>query len=198
MFEFTRNVLLSGQFKIDKGGVVLLGQPISLLPTATFAEMTKRLIEDGEATTIYRAAMYGIPPFVQALKQRHVLELQPMVKILAQISYTAGWGEMKLVEYKDKEHRYVFTTVGAPITKMLKMSKEVCHIMRGLIVGSMREIINDQTLECIETKCMARGAPLCQFIVQPKKSFDPAMLREFGWQIEGKKSAGKVAEKKKK
>lgn len=198
MFEFTKNVLLSGQFKIGQGEISLLGQSISLLPTETMATITIEMSKNGQASTLYETFAGAIPPFVQALKKRHVVELLPLVKLMVDIAITGGWGETKLIEYKDKEHKYLFTVNNAPIPKIIgKSEKETCHMMRGLIGGSMREIVNDKALDCIEIKCVARGAPLCQFIVQPRKSFDAATFKEFGWQIEDKSGKAKTAKKSK-
>ena len=77
-----------------------------------------------------------------------------------------GWGKMEFHEVAPDGSTVLrlhsgFEGSGA------KASKPICHFTRGLVVGAS-ERVQGRGVSCVEEKCVAMGAPYCQFRVKPK------------------------------
>jgi predicted hydrocarbon binding protein len=55
--------------------------------------------------------------------------------------------------------------------------------MRGALAGGAGIIYGKDILDAVETKCLAKGDPYCEFLVKPRKEFLKTKNEEFKKQL---------------
>lgn len=184
MLDFTQKLLLARQFRLERGEISLLKQPVLIIPSTALAGLSKIMTEQNTGHILYEMERDSIPPFVSELKKINKVEYQELLILMKNLAETAGWGFIDVVEYNKAKNFARFVLQNAPISKLIgKCGKQMDHIERGLIVGSMREIQKNYTLEGFETKCISNGDSMCEIVVRPIEDFDKEKIKDLLWQI---------------
>jgi len=84
----------------------------------------------------------------------------------------AGNGKMKVVGWDTKEAMMIYQVYDSAISKEYgKTDHAVDQIPRGWFAGAACAFFG-RDVDAVETKCLAMGNELCEFLVKPKDKFD--------------------------
>jgi len=102
-------------------------------------------------------------------RERFKLGDEMLLKFLACLAASLGWGKFTLEEF-DKETRGL--KVRAEDSFECRIAEGVGeargYFIRGCILGVATEIFQPENLTVEETKCIAKGDPYCEYQVKPK------------------------------
>ncbi|MEI7961775.1 MAG: V4R domain-containing protein [archaeon] len=172
MFDVLEKLLALRQVSFDKGRIKIFEQPSSLIPSESFVSMLKELEKEGKENVIYRAGKHAGEKWFDSMREKSKLNVDDVAKWGSNIVTLAGWGEAELKEMKRDDGYMVYNLKNSVVAELYgKTNHCVDHIFRGLVAGAAK-VTFKRDVDCVETKCVAKGDPICEFIIQPKQRFD--------------------------
>jgi hypothetical protein len=165
------------KLEFHEGEVRLLGQRIVLGPRDAVNAFTKYLIaKPAEVPVIYELIRVSFESgWAEQVKKVYGFQSKDYFRWLIDISNIAGWGKSELVQFDESSLTGTFRTENALVGSSFKgqVSSPVDHIWRGLTAGGLTAVFG-QDIDWIETKCIATGQPVCEFIFKPRAHFKGA------------------------
>jgi predicted hydrocarbon binding protein len=96
---------------------------------------------------------------------------QEIVAFMCQMGGEIGWGKFSLIELDPVDRQLVVEVAGSPFAEAYvgdgshTSELPVCHMIRGVLAGMATGIFGgDVTAE--ETSCVAKGDPICRFVIR--------------------------------
>jgi predicted hydrocarbon binding protein len=172
MFEVLEKLLALRQVSFEKGRISIFQQPTSMMPSQSFVSMLKELEKENKENVIYRAGKDAGEKWFNAMKTKTKLSVDEVEKWGSNIVTLAGWGEAVIKEMK-RDQSYMVYNLNHSVTAELYGKTDHCvdHLFRGLVAGAAK-VTFKQDVDCVETKCVAKGDSVCEFVIQPKQKFD--------------------------
>ncbi len=119
----------------------------------------------------YQGLEIGIRVARMYKKMYRVSSLHELLRILTARAQSLGWAKVEIVkvnEFTKKIILRVYNNWECEIIKSWGIKKEPQNTFhRGIIAGIMKEF-HGRDFEVIETKCIAKGDPYCEFQIKPK------------------------------
>jgi predicted hydrocarbon binding protein len=172
MFEVFEKLLALRQVSFGKGKIILFGQPDLLVPAKGFLKIQKELEKNGKENIIYLAGKEAGYNWFEGMSKNRKMFVEDVAKWGSDLVTLSGWGTAELKEIKKDEKYLKFNLINSTIAEIYGESKfPVCHMFRGLVAGAA-EFTFKSKIDAIETKCISKGDPICEFIIQPKNKFD--------------------------
>lgn len=89
----------------------------------------------------------------------------------------AGWGLTNFVQVDPARKSAECIVEHSPFASEYlelrgRSKKAVCFTLRGSLAGGWCVMLNDPTIETVETHCIAKGDAHCRFVSKPRKDFD--------------------------
>jgi predicted hydrocarbon binding protein len=84
------------------------------------------------------------------------------------VTNRTGYGVLKLKEYDEKKLRFVFTLKHSAIAKYFKTKEPVCSLFCAQFTAGV-EALFDRGFIGKETKCIAKGDPYCEIVIEAIK-----------------------------
>ena len=171
--------------KLEKGKVTMNGVPFTFALMKSTYYMYKELenvLGDDWKKIVYergkgesREAFQGyLNMFHNDPKVQKLIHLfrGPAIKFLVYQFNKLGVGRLELISEDSSQSRFVFRLYFSPTALTYleheKAKEPVCYDMAGCLAGAAELIYPG--IEAVETKCLAKGDPYCEFIMQiPKK-----------------------------
>jgi predicted hydrocarbon binding protein len=191
MFDIVKKLLLARQFEMEKGKIIVLGQPVVITPAWVFVYLLKTSKDKAKmGRLIYLATKFAdLRGFSKAITEKYGFKRHELIKWMKDIAELAGWGQINIRKIDTKEKIVIGYVLNSPLPALYGPSKfPVDHVFRGLTAGALEIVFQEQT-ECIETQCIAMGNNCCEFIIKPRKQFsftDPKVKEQIPTQNEYK------------
>jgi len=161
-----------GQIKVaDETAIMIHGHALIKLTDIVVKRMGKKGV-----TSIYLASKEGGKSLGLAFKKKFNLTESKLADLLKDLAMMGGWGSFEFVKLDFTEKVLICRAKQSPFAQLTELrGKKVCHIIRGLLAGGAGVGFN-KDVDCIETKCLAEGSSICEFIVKPKEKFKEKQL----------------------
>ena len=119
----------------------------------------------------YDAAYEGAYKWGEAQAERGLVDRQIMEQYLGSLSIR-GWGGFEIVGMDVDRGEGTFRLQNSATAEELGPSgKELCYQMPGAMAGAFQMILDKAGIslkvEGREVKCLAKGDPYCEYVVQP-------------------------------
>ncbi len=175
MFEFVKKLMLGRELDFDRGKILLLREPICLMPVRTVADIVAFTKNDQKNILYYAGKLSGSYWF-EKITQRFYERKMPLKDIIEwgnNIIAMAGYGISILEKFGEKDREFLFRLENSTVSELTGPSKKpVDHLYRGFIAGAGTRMIREEC-DALEIKCKATGAPYCAFVVKPSRLFNP-------------------------
>ena len=181
MMDYFKKLFMANQAVFSKGRFIALGMPIVVYPTKMLTRIQKDFIKELGQDGIYDIYESSRTGGMELTKEAmHVAKNgKLLISFLQKLVPTGGWGLIEVTEENWTSKEFIFTVKNPSFPKMYGKSKEpVCHITRGLFAGAAGSAVKDNTIECIETKCVAKGDDVCRFEIPQKTKIEKNSLTE--------------------
>jgi predicted hydrocarbon binding protein len=127
-------------------------------------------------TSIYLSSKEGGESLGNAFKKKFSLKDAKLALLLKDLASMGGWGSFEFVKMDFSESTLICVVRDSPFARLSSLrGQKVCHIIRGLLAGGTSIGFN-KDVDCIETKCVADGSNVCEFIIKPKNKFKEKAL----------------------
>jgi len=165
-------LLATKQLTFSKSGLSLFNMPIVFCPAPFLSEfqqyLEKKYGYEKARDLLIEGFKGGGASFTKNYaKSNKFKHKRDIIQWSLDLMSNAGWGEFKILELDEEQRLAKFSIANSPFTKLIKSNKPVDHIIVGLIKGVAENLIFEQPMEVIETKCQAKGDALCEIIVRP-------------------------------
>jgi len=173
MFEFYAKYLATGQLKFKEGEIDLLRERMLFLPTNVLVKVQQAVAKDkGEFYGIPLYSMFkeGGKAYAPAVRDQVGLNGGEIAKWMGTASTASGWGSIKLVDYNNEKSRGIFEVVNSPFIQHFPPPNPCCHIIRGLIAGTL-ETLFGKGIDGIEKSCGVSTGSKCLMIFQPSEDW---------------------------
>jgi predicted hydrocarbon binding protein len=107
-----------------------------------------------------------------------------------------GMGAFKVAIFDTDKNIFIITgdsTLAIEYSKFFGQQKEpIDHFLRGVMAGLM-EVLIDKKMFCYETKCIAKGNTICEFIIKPMEMInkeDPTIREQLIEELPDMKGLG--------
>jgi len=174
MIKTFADMLMHGYIRIERGTYKILNQSAILCHRHFFVELTKSAINDPQKTIdLYETAKKSvISGFTIGIMTEYKLSGKGLADVLVNIAELGGWGKFEIIDYDEAHKRTIIKVLDSAVGTSLvnTTSKPVDHIMRG-IMGGMACLIFSSDMDFVETKCIAKGDPYCEFVAKEKSEF---------------------------
>ncbi len=164
---------LKQQMKMLEEGVLeVLGSRVTIqdpnfYPIA-FEILINELGYEEASEFIYHQGKRGSPLIKGFREQFKISDLKKAVESFAKLTELRGHGELEAT-FDESINGYRFKIVNSPYCSYFKgLGKVAGWLTAGLLAGSF-EIYTEESYECEEVKCVAKGDDHCEFIVKPSK-----------------------------
>jgi predicted hydrocarbon binding protein len=172
MFNVLEKLLALRQVKFERGQIFLFGQPDLLIPARGFLKIQKELVKSGKENLIYESGKESGYDWFEGMSKNRKMKVTDVANWGSDLVTLSGWGIAELKKIKQSEKYMEFNLINSTIAKNYGKSNEpVCHMFRGLVAGAA-EFTFKCKIDAVETKCIAKGDSICEFIIQPKQKFD--------------------------
>ena len=138
-----------------------------------FEEMIKGLYErlpKVAGTFLYYLAHSGGKFLAEYLSEKFKLKGRDLLVEVLKFYQAGGWGRVELVRCRPEEPDIVLRLYDSIECKAFKGSNECAsHFIRGHLSGLLSRILNAD-VRVMESKCIAKGDPYCEFYVEEVSS----------------------------
>lgn len=176
MFQIVTNLLLHGQLLLEKGKIALLGQRAFLQPAYVMADIQRKTEEKGLTNLVYKSCKLKGVIWFENMYKSFKINKEDVLTWGLNILNLAGYGEITLLSMDKEKKIMLFSLKDSPFALELKGTEAVDQMVRGFAAASGVLVFNEDC-DCVEAKCVAEGAPICEFIVKPSTSFDKTVPR---------------------
>lgn len=172
MLNILKELLFSREISFEEGSITMLKGRVVIIPIHVFAAIYKKLqkynidpdkflYEIGKEEGVY---------WIGQIKGRYKMKPLEMLKWGLNSMSVGGWGRIETVKVDLlKRDTAIFRAYNSPFAKLLGRTGKVSDpILTGFICGG-GSVIYNKSLECKETKCIAKGDMFCEFLVSPSK-----------------------------
>lgn len=184
MFEIVQKLLAVKQIRFEKGRITIFDQLSSLMPSQSFVTMLRELEKYKKENIIYLGGKDAGEKWFNGMKKNNSLKVDDVAKWGANIVTLAGWGEAILKEIKRDNAYMMYNLKNSVVAELYgRTDHAVDHMFRGLLAGAAKSTFK-KDVDCVETKCVAKGDQICEFIIQPREKFDlsnPAVKKQLGF-----------------
>ena len=164
MYGFISKLLLSRKLKFERGKIVLLGQPMVIVPLEYFIEETKRVFKTNDFQEMMRlyfdawkSGLFFMKRFVQGFK---VTNFADRYNLAMEIISMAGFGDYKTLKFETNDYAY-FEIINNPLAEYFYPCKEpVDFMLRGFNAGGGSPV-HERIINTIETECKAVNGKRC-------------------------------------
>lgn len=172
MFKFVTNLLIHKQLGFEEGQINLFGEPIIMFPAYCAVDTLKELEKKGAQNLLYYSFKeLGIKWTTNMIK-KYEIKRSDVFNVGSSVIAMAGYGTVKTVKANPESKFIQFQLWKSTLAKLYgKSDHPIDHLFRGMAAGCMC-VAYDAELDGVETACSAMGAPYCEIIVKPTKSFD--------------------------
>jgi predicted hydrocarbon binding protein len=172
MFNILKELLFSRELSFEEGTITMLKGRVVIIPIHIFVEIYKKLqeykidpnkflYEIGEKEGVY---------WIGQIKDRYRMKPAETLKWGLNSMSVGGWGKIETVKVDlIKKDIAVFRAYNSPFAKLLGRTGKVSDPILAGFIGGGGSIIYNRSLECQETKCIAKGDMFCEFVVRPSK-----------------------------
>jgi len=164
MFKFAKFL------NINDGEIKVWNIPMNIVPTFVLREWQKTMIKDvgyrKAFEKIYKATKDGSDEYNQNfIKKEGFRDKRQIINWQTRIVSMSGWGKIDIAKIDFEKDHYVAHFKEIPFAKTYgKTTYPVDFLVCGFIAGGFSASLKTK-LECIETKCVAKGDPYCEFVV---------------------------------
>jgi predicted hydrocarbon binding protein len=162
------SLLEQAECDMEKGEMRIAGTDWILMSGATFRDLiggTERILGSANVALWYEAGKHAGSEFSGNLV-RLGMEFEELPAALEEFFTKGGWGKIQVdVDFMKKEA--LVTIRNSVAARGIEAKESVCHSIRGFIAGVCDVIFHGLTV-CLETKCIAKGDPYCEFLVKRK------------------------------
>jgi len=134
-----------------------------------FQEMIKGLYEkigEGAAVLLYYLAYSGGKFLADYLSEKLRLKGEELLIEILKIYQASGWGRVELIEYYPYRMKIIFRLYDSIECKAFKGSdKPMSQLIRGHLSGLLSRLLKTD-IRAIESKCIAKGDPYCEFYTE--------------------------------
>ena len=173
MFELAKNLLKIRQFKMEKGELSLLQQPVLITTIDFHVSLLKRLEKIGKENEIYYSAKdAGENWFRNMHKEFKIEAIEKLFRWGMDLFNLAGYGECSNLKMDLEKHHVSMEMKNSAIAKTYGESEHpVDHMIRGHGAGAQSYFFG-RDINVVETKCEAMGDNCCEFVCKPKEEWD--------------------------
>ena len=112
---------------------------------------------------LYHLAFSGGKYMGNYIKSMLKLKERDLIAEVLKIYQAAGWGRIELVKFDIDRPELIIRVYGSIECSAFKgLGKPASHFMRGHLSGLLSSLL-DTNITLIETKCIAKGDPYCEF-----------------------------------
>jgi len=169
MYDIVKKLLFSRQINFEEGKIKLLDQPVAISPILIYVKILQALRKKygkNADKIFYDASKETGKIYMSVLKEKYRMSKNEMSKWAANSITLSGWGKVKVIKYdfsKAVSHIIVEDSTFAKTYGGSKTSTDV--ILQGFFAGGASSIF-EKNVECKEIKCISKGDPICEFIIE--------------------------------
>jgi len=171
--RFYDKFIFANALKYKKGNFHLVNLPFLFCP----AELLKGLLETGSPEfdrMVYYSFKNSVSThLIPSFGTEFGFHGAKMINFFEKYFVSSGWGMIKNVDLDLKAKKAIVQVSNNPVAKKMhsKHDLPVDHILRGIFAGLFSSVFKE-SVECVETHCMALGEADCEFIVKRQREFD--------------------------
>lgn len=173
-----KKLLLDGRLRFGGDSIYLCDNRVFLLPVRLYANWFASQKESGK--DFYNTARELGVYWYKSLREKGICkvgEVEEELRTGIETVSFAGWGGLDLDYLDTGKKEAKFSTYNSTFAQQYleqfgKSKKPVDDLLRGTLTGGCAVILGENSLECVETECLAAGSDKCVFEVKPRKAFD--------------------------
>jgi predicted hydrocarbon binding protein len=164
---------MARQAQFVEGDVKLFTKPFFLYPVdhhvSLFMKLQKAYGEKG-TTIVFESGKDTSLALIKYFQEKFSMgQGTELVNIWKNVFESSGLGEMEIVALKPKEGRAIVRLKNSPFAKQYletngRSKEPVDYHIAGMLTGLVQGMAGKKKVMCKETKCMATGAPFCEFV----------------------------------
>ncbi len=205
MYGFLSKLLISGKLKFNQGKIVLMGEPMVIVPLEFYIEATKQIIDSNdrkEMLELYLDAWEAGFCFMHDVAEVYKMKkYEERYRIAMDTISMAGFGDYKTMEFRRGELTHFKIIENILAKKFIPSEKPVCHVIRGFNAGG-GTIVHERIMNCIETECTAVNRDHCTHMNLNTELLNTNKDQEIvkdqldlGWLLKKQKKFAKVIDK---
>jgi predicted hydrocarbon binding protein len=162
------SLLEQAECDAEKGEIRIAGTDWIMMSGAVFRNLVKGIEEflgPGANVIWLQAGKHAGKEFSCDLV-RIGMEFEELPAAFEEFFTRGGWGKIQVeVDFAKKEA--LVTIENSVLARGIETKEPVCYSIRGFIAG-VSDVMFHTSTECLETKCLAKGDPYCEFRVKRK------------------------------
>lgn len=177
--EYTElaNLLLHKQLVFKKGKIILLDEGVTFVPLSTHIAEIKFFESKNLCAGLYLGAKFtGVTWNKKMLKTYSSKTPREIFEWGNKVLNLAGYGEFSVHQENTEKNEFIWRLYDSQIANAFvneygKVNFPVCHRPRGYFAGAA-SFVSGKDLDAVETKCLAKGDTVCEFVIKAKNKFN--------------------------
>jgi len=176
MFSVLKKLLFARQIKFEEGKIVLFNQRINMVPVYSFATLQMEIEKIGKEEIIYQSMKKLGRQWTTDLQREYKTKHRAVIEWGINVVTLAGYGTVEIIKDSVEKKAAVYllkdsSMVDYILKNKIKVKHPVDHMFRGMLAGTYCTLYN-MDMDCVETKCRAKGDKVCEFVVKERSKFD--------------------------
>lgn len=167
-FKPSNSLLEHIEYNIESGKINIAGEDWILMSASTFQDLvkgTEKILGSGAQVIWLEAGKNAGEQFASRLIKLG-MEFSELPSMLEEFFTLGGWGKIQ-AEINIAKKEATITIINSITARGAESKEPICHLIRGFIAGVANVMFHGLS-ECVETKCIAKGDPHCEFRVKRK------------------------------
>lgn len=171
MYGLFTKLLIAKQIKLEEGKIIVLGQPICMLPMVYVKLATNFSIKhhennknDKSLEELYLEAWAaGYEVSKQLVKIYKLKTFEERYRMVMDVVSLFGFGKYQTLEFEGKKYAY-FKVFGNPFALEFYPSKQKMDIFLAGANAGGGCIVHECLINCVELECTAINGSYCKFV----------------------------------
>jgi predicted hydrocarbon binding protein len=159
------SILERTEYYDDEGEWRIAGSDWLLISGSTlrsWAKVTEQILDSRAETVMYMIGKHAGERFVKRLLKSGFKDEE--LKCALEIFLTnGGWGKVR-ARVNFQKQTAIVRIRNSVTTRRTKAKEPVCHFINGYVAGALGVVFGKE-IECVETRCKAKGDAFCEFRV---------------------------------
>ena len=162
---FLLKLISTKQFEIENGRITFFKEPISMVASDCFIQLTKDALEKKgkRFDDLYLAGWIGAYAMGYKMTKEYKLKkFEDRYSLGMKVVSLCGFGDFETLEFEERKFTH-FKVMNNPIALAFHPSKiPVDDFLRGINAGG-GSLVHEKIMNCVERECAAQNGKFCEF-----------------------------------
>jgi len=174
---FAKKLMFARELKMGEGRIEILHQRVIIIPSQYFNAIIETSLNDKSfESKVYEHLKSAVYTFCKELDKKFKLRGKKLEETLVNLTEMNGYGKLKIIKDDPQNKVAILHISDLPSIQVKGKVKGFGDMYwAGILAGGISYVYGTD-VDCIETKCILKNSPFCEFVAAKKEN----LIEKFG------------------